>query len=212
MAHPAPSQPSRRLPIWRHLAIHGACGLSMLAACAAARADSYPFVGALMPMAGLSSGSSCPNGWLAAEGQVLPIQTNTTLYSLLGTAYGGNGTTTFALPDLRGRVAVGMGQGPGLSALNQGENGGNTNTTLSSANLPMHQHGLATNATATHTTPGPGRTLAQAQNAGIYANSGNATTLAQSLPVGQNAPIPTMSPYLVINWCIAITGDFPQRP
>ncbi len=189
-----------------------AAGLALLAACAPAQADAdNPYLGALMPMASKTPGATCPKGWLPAEGQIPPIQGNTALFSLLGTTYGGNGTTTFGLPDLRGRTAVGLGQGPGLSQLDWGEQGGSASATLIPQNLPAH--GLAaTTAAATHAAPGAARTLAQAQNAGLYASSGTPVTLAPSGPAGGSAPVPTMSPYLTIIWCIAIQGAFPQRP
>lgn len=187
-------------------------GLALLAACAPAHAEGFdPFVGALMPMAG-KGGSVCPRDWAEAAGQILPIASFSTLYSLLGTAYGGDGKTTFRLPDLRGRAAVGLGQGPGLSELSQGEAGGSAWTTLTQSHLPAHSHGGAAPAAATHAAPGNGRALAQAQNAGIYAGSGTPVTLAQSSSAGQNTPVPTMSPYVTITWCIALYGIFPLRP
>ena len=190
-----------------------AAGLALLATCAPAQAEAEdPFMGALMPMAGSKPGSTCPNGWLPAEGQILPIQSYTALFSILGTAYGGNGTNNFALPDLRGRTAVGLGQGPGLSQLDWGEQGGSASATLIPQNLPLHSHGLATTAAATHAAPDPARTLAQGQNAGLYASSGTPFTLTPSGLAGQDVPVPTMSPYLAIIWCIATQGAFPQRP
>ena len=189
-----------------------AAGLALLATCAPARAEANdPFMGALMPMAG-KPGSTCPNRWLPAEGQILPIQSYTALFSILGTAYGGNGTSNFGLPDLRGRTAVGLGQGPGLSQLDWGEQGGSASATLIPQNLPLHSHGLATTAAATHAAPDPARTLAQGQNAGLYASSGTPFTLTPSGLAGQDVPVPTMSPYLAIIWCIATQGAFPQRP
>ena len=187
-------------------------GLALLAACAPAHAEGFdPFVGALMPMAG-KGGSVCPMGWAEAAGQILPIASFSTLYSLLGTAYGGDGKTTFRLPDLRGRAAVGLGQGPGLSDLAWGESGGSAQTTLTQSHLPAHHHEGASSAAATHAAPGAGRTLAQAQNAGAYASGGPPVTLAQSGLAGQNTPVSTMSPYVTITWCIALTGIYPQRP
>ena len=190
-----------------------AAGLALLAACAPAQADAdNPYLGALMPMAGKTPGATCPKGWLPAEGQLLPIQSNTALFSLLGVSYGGVGQNTFGLPDLRGRTAVGLGQGPGLSQLDWGEQGGSASATLIPQNLPLHSHGLATTAAATHAAPDPARTLAQGQNAGLYASSGTPFTLTPSGLAGQDVPVPTMSPYLTIIWCIAIQGAFPQRP
>ena len=189
-----------------------ATSLALLTTCAPAWADADdPYIGALMPMAGKTPGGTCPRGWLPAEGQLLRIQSYTALYSLLGVSYGGDGQNTFGLPDLRGRTAVGVGQGPGLSQLDQGEQGGNDRTTLLLPNLPAHNL-AATTVTATHAAPDATRTLAQAQNAGLYASGGTPVTLAQSGVAGQGQPVPTMSPYLTIIWCIATQGAFPPRP
>ncbi|RYF71197.1 MAG: hypothetical protein EOO29_30465 [Comamonadaceae bacterium] len=202
-----------RLPVWRRLAIHGACGFALLAACQQAQADFNPFVGSLMPIASLSGGAPCPRNWVPAVGQIASIQTYSELFSVIGTTYGGNGTTTFALPDMSGRVAVGVGQGQGLTPRVLGEQGGSPSTKLLQENLPAHSHGLpATTTAATHATPGAARTLAHSQNAGAYASSGPQVTLAATGPAGGNAPVSTLSPSLVINWCIAITGFDPQRP
>ena len=189
-----------------------ATSLALLTTCAPAWADAEdPYIGALMPMAGKTPGGTCPKGWLPADGRLLHIQSYTALYSLLGVSYGGDGQNTFGLPDLRGRTAVGVGQGPGLSQLDQGEQGGNDRTTLLLPNLPAHNL-AATTVTATHAAPDATRTLAQAQNAGLYASGGTPVTLAQSGVAGQGQPVPTMSPYLTIIWCIATQGAFPPRP
>ena len=189
-----------------------ATSLALLTTCAPAWADADdPYIGALMPMAGKTPGDTCPRGWLPADGRLLHLQSYTALYSLLGVSYGGDGQNTFGLPDLRGRTAVGVGQGPGLSQLDQGEQGGNDRTTLLLPNLPAHNL-AATTVTATHAAPDATRTLAQAQNAGLYASGGTPVTLAQSGVAGQGQPVPTMSPYLTIMWCIATQGAFPPRP
>ena len=189
-----------------------ATSLALLTTCAPAWADAEdPYIGALMPMAGKTPGGTCPKGWLPADGRLLHIQSYTALYSLLGVSYGGDGQNTFGLPDLRGRTAVGVGQGPGLSQLDQGEQGGNDRTTLLLPNLPAHNL-AATTATATHAAPDATRTLAQAQNAGLYASGGTQVVLGQSGVAGQSQPVPTMSPYLTIIWCIATQGTFPLRP
>ena len=206
MAHTTP-RPSRA----RSAAL--AVGLALLAASAPTRAEAIdPLIGALMPMAARPAGSHCPNGWLPAMGQILSIQGNPALFALLGITYGGDGITTFALPDLRDRTPVGLGQGPGLSLLSWGEQGGNQQTNLTTANLPLHDLVAATTAAATHATPDPTRMLAQAQNAGLYASSGTPVTQIQSGPAGQSASIPTQSPYLAIVWCIATSGVYPSRP
>ena len=189
-----------------------ATSLALLTTCAPAWADAEdPYIGALMPMAGKTPGGTCPRGWLPAEGQLLRLQSYTALYSLLGVSYGGDGQTTFGLPDLRGRTAVGVGQGPGLSRLDRGEQGGDDRTTLLLPNLPAHDL-AATTATATHAAPDATHTLAQAQNAGLYASGGTQVVLGQSGVAGQSQPVPTMSPYLTIIWCIATEGAFPLRP
>ena len=189
-----------------------ATSLALLTTCAPAWADAEdPYIGALMPMAGKTPGGTCPRGWLPADGRLLHLQSYTALYSLLGVSYGGDGQNTFGLPDLRGRTAVGVGQGPGLSQLDQGEQGGNDRTTLLLPNLPAHNL-AATTVTATHAAPDATRTLAQAQNAGLYASGGTPVTPGQSGVAGQSQPVPTMSPYLTIIWCIATQGAFPLRP
>ena len=191
-----------------------ATSLALLTTCAPAWADADdPYIGALMPMAGKTPGGTCPRGWLPADGRLLHLQSYTALYSLLGVSYGGDGQNTFGLPDLRGRTAVGVGQGPGLSPLALGQHAGSERVTLTPSNLPAHMHGLpATTAAATHATPSATRILAQAQNAGLYASGGTPVTLAQSGVAGQGQPVPTMSPYLTIIWCIATQGTFPLRP
>ena len=99
-------------------------------------AQPEPFLGQLM----LVGFTFCPRGWANANGQLLEISTNTALFSLLGTTYGGNGRTTFGLPDLRGRVPVHVGTGPGLSAYRQGQRSGQETVTLTAAEMPAHRH------------------------------------------------------------------------
>lgn len=198
-----------------------ACALALLAACAAARADAESaYYGTLMPMAGLSGGS-CPNGWLPADGRLLAIAQNSALFAILGTTYGGNGTVTFALPNLNGRVAPGVGQGLGLQELTLGQVGGSSSTTLTLQQLPPHTHTTSTAAAATHATPAPTRQLAQGQNAGLYASPGAPGGTAFEMAAvtgaaGQAAPspVPTQAPALAIQWCIATGGNaiYPLRP
>src|SRR6476469_8745709 len=111
-----------------------------------------PFLGSII----IFGGNFAPKGWAMCNGQILAINQNTALFSLLGTTYGGNGTTTFALPDLRGRVPVGMGQGPGLSPMTEGQVGGTETVTLTVNQLPNHNHphaAPATNDAATSSRP-----------------------------------------------------------
>lgn len=190
-----------------------ATSLALLTTCAPAWAEADDaFIGALMPIAGRNGNAPCPAGWMSAEGQLLSINQNQALFSLLGPTYGGDGVSTFALPNLRGRTAVGVDQGAGLS-LAWGQQAGSESVTLTPSNLPAHMHGLpATTAAATHATPSATRILAQAQNMGVYASGGTPIPLAQSAPAGGSQPIFVMSPYLSITWCIAIRGVFPSRP
>ena len=188
--------------------------LALLPPCVPAWAEANDaFIGALMPIAGRNGNAPCPAGWMSAEGQLLRVNQHQALFSLLGTTYGGDGVSTFALPNLRGRTAVGAGQGSGLSSLALGQHAGSESVTLTPSNLPAHMHGLpATTAAATHATPSATRILAQAQNMGVYASGGTPIPLAQSAPAGGSQPIFVMSPYLSITWCIAIRGVFPSRP
>jgi len=158
-----------------------------------------------------------PKGWALCSAQIMSIQTNAALFSLLGTTYGGNGTTTFGLPDLRGRVALGQGQGPGLSNYVPGQIGGNQSVTMLQSNMPQHNH-LFNVSNATSTTPLPaGNTLAQGGVLGttaynLYGASAGATMAAGMInPVGSSIPFSIMQPGLAVSYCIALTGIFPSR-
>ena len=156
-----------------------------------------------------------PRGWAFCNGQIMAISQNTALFSLLGTTYGGNGTTNFALPDLRGRVAVSSGQGPGLSSYVLGQQSGSENTTLLQAQMPAHSHTVspaANDAAASVTRPG-GAVMARVSTA-IYAGAGDgSTTMAASTTsnTGGNQPHTNIQPLLVLNYCIALQGIFPSR-
>ena len=157
------------------------------------------------------AGNFAPRDWMLCSGQLLAISSNTALFSILGTTYGGNGTTTFALPDLRGRVAVGVGQGAGLSNIVLGEVAGTPTVQLSAAEIPGH----------THTVQMPASTGAQTSNrpTGAYQASGNAysasadTTMAAatSASAGGNQPHSNLPPYLGMTCIIAVAGIFPSR-
>lgn len=178
------------------------------------RAQTDPFIGQLMPMAN----TYCPKGSMPANGQILSVQSYTALFALLGATYGGNGITTFALPDLRGRAAVHEGQGPGLSPMERGQKLGQDQIQLNPSNMPAHSHALtfsASTSAATHSAPASGRQLAQAQNAGIYADAGGtAVTLAAGSTgvVGSSVPLDIRNPSVVVIWCIVHTGVYPSRP
>jgi len=150
-----------------------------------------------------------PKGWALCDGKLLSIAQNTALFSLLGTQFGGDGKTTFGLPDLRGRIPVGQGQGPGLSDYAVGEVYGIENETLSLQEMPIHNHGLrATNDGADTTSP-----TNTSLGAGEYFNatpnaSGSPLSLA---PTGGNQSHNNMQPTLVTSWCIALQGVYPSR-
>jgi len=165
-----------------------------------------------------------PYGWMACNGQLLQISQNTALFSILGTTYGGDGKTTFALPNLQGRVALNPGQGPGLSLRNLGEQGGQESVTLITNEIPAHTHPLIfIDAVATTNEPSSG--VMPAFNASLdlpgitkpvktYAVPGSFVTLSPySLNVsGGNLPHNNMQPYLVLDYYISIYGIYPSRP
>lgn len=159
--------------------------------------------------------SWCPNGWVMAGGQQMALQQNQALFSVVGTAYGGNGVQTFGVPDLRGRSPVGQGNGPGLQGNGSvGQLGGTEEVMLTITQLPAHNHQqIASTAPATHATPAAGRLLAQTQNGGLYAvNNGSAEVAMITGPSGGNARVPVRDPFLTMTWCTAVTGLYPSRP
>jgi microcystin-dependent protein len=156
-----------------------------------------------------------PNGWAWCDGQILPISQNTALFSLLGTTYGGDGKSTFALPDLQGRAPMHPGQGPGLSLHDLGETGGSETVTLLESEIPAHAHTLrAATDFADLQTPSAARVLARSQNANAYRNTSQSLTqLAPEAltPAGGDAPHNNMQPYLTFYFNIALQGVFPPR-
>ena len=156
-----------------------------------------------------------PTGWAFCDGQLMPIIQNTALFSLLGTTYGGNGTTNFALPNLQGSAPIGPGQGTGLSLRDIGETGGEPTVELLQSEVPTHVHSLqASNQNGTLNQPGPQNSLARTDPAFAYTPTGVATKLAAGAlggAVGGNAPHNNMMPYLTLNFCIALEGYFPPR-
>jgi microcystin-dependent protein len=155
-----------------------------------------------------------PQGWFLCQGQLLSISQNTALFALLGTTYGGNGQTTFALPDLRGRSMVHFGTGNGLGAISLGQVGGFPTVTLSTNNMPTHTHAVnvAVN-TAAGTTNAVTNRLAASPNA--FKDSAESGKLLNGLTVGsigQSLPFSVRNPFLGINHSIARSGIFPSRP
>ncbi|WP_197089202.1 phage tail protein [Puniceibacterium sp. IMCC21224] len=161
----------------------------------------------------------CPRGWAAAEGQILPISQNTALFSLIGTIYGGDGTSTMALPDLRGRAVVNNGAGPGLFPMQIGQRAGIEFKTLNTSEMPRHNHMVnATNADGTKGGPGTDYLAV-----GRDDDTGEAITFYSEGPFnrqmdsgmigmsGGGMPVDMRPPYLAAKWCIALQGAYPPR-
>jgi len=158
-----------------------------------------------------------PTGWALCNGQLLPISQNTALFSLLGTMYGGDGKSTFALPDLQGSAAMMWGQASGGGSLyDEGQMGGSETVTLLVSEIPVHTHTLMASALqGLLKEPQAGTVLTRAQNGAPYNTTvSNLVTMApQALtPAGGSLPHNNMMPYLTLNFCIALQGVFPARP
>jgi microcystin-dependent protein len=156
-----------------------------------------------------------PKGWAFCDGQILPISQNTALFSLLGTTYGGNGQSTFALPNLQGNAPMHPGQGQGLSLRDLGEMSGVESVTLLVSEIPLHPHTMQAFATpADLKEPQAGAVLTRNQNGAIYNTTiSNFVQMApQALtPNGGSLPHNNMQPYLTLSFCIALQGVFPPR-
>jgi microcystin-dependent protein len=156
-----------------------------------------------------------PTGWAFCDGQLLPLSQNTALFSLLGTTYGGDGKSTFALPNLQGSVPMHPGQGPGLSLHDLGETGGSETVTLLQSEIPVHSHTMraATQDPADVKLVNPNASFGLSQEGPLYQDTQNTTLAPQALPpTGGDLPHNNMMPYLVLNFCIALQGVFPPRP
>ena len=154
-----------------------------------------------------------PKGWAWCDGQLLPLSQNTALFSLLGTTYGGNGKSNFALPDLQGRSPMHPGQGPGLSLHDLGETGGSETVSLLESEIPAHTHTLRASVDdADVAIPTPARILAKA-SANMYLAGNQNTSMAPEglAPAGGDQPHNNMQPYLTFYFCIALQGVFPPR-
>src|SRR4051812_1403169 len=157
-----------------------------------------------------------PKGWAFCNGQLLPISQNTALFSLLGTTYGGDGKSTFALPNIQGNAVMHPGQGPGLSLHDLGETGGTAAVTVLESQIPSHSHVLsASQGDGIERTPGVGGGQLLATGIGIsqYQAPGTLTQLNSNVvaPAGGSLPHNNMQPYLTLNFCIALQGVFPPR-
>lgn len=183
-------------------------------AAAPAKAEANPMLADMMPV----GFNFCPRGWALADGQILPINQNQSLFSLLGTTYGGDGRTSFALPDLRGRYPIGVGNVAGLGNYTWGQKGGAEFTTMTVSTMPAHSHSVnATNAAANKLGPG-GDLLATTttENSGVidiyHDGPPNRTMRSNMLTnTGGGQAFNILEPYTVINWCIALQGLFPSR-
>src|SRR6266852_140348 len=154
-----------------------------------------------------------PKGWAFCDGQIMSISQNTALFSLLGTTYGGDGKSNFALPNMQGNSPMHPGQGPGLSLHDLGESSGSDTVTLLESEIPSHSHSLMTQggAQATSQTPAPNVGLARSRTVSIY--SSTTTGLVQQsdstvAPAGGDQPHNNLMPYLTLNFCIALQGVY----
>jgi len=175
---------------------------------------SDPFIGEIR----IFAGNFAPRGWALCNGQLLPISQNTALFSLLGTTYGGDGRTNFALPNLQSRAPLHPGQGPGLSDRQLGEMGGQENVTLLTTQMPSHTHGVrCSSAIGDQTTPGGNVWAAGAGRRGqaFYANAPGTNPPAMSAAAigvaGGDQPHNNLPPYLTLTFIIALQGIFPPR-
>jgi microcystin-dependent protein len=177
-----------------------------------------PYIASIM----LFAGNFAPRNYMLCWGQLLPISQYSALFSLLGTTYGGNGTTTFALPDLRGRAAIGQGQGPGLSLISLGEMAGTESVSLQSTNMPAHTHAATVTINCVNDgrpnndTPA-GQALDSGSTVSLFSGATPDTPMAAGMATAQvgtaggSQPISIQDPYLGLNYCIAVQGIFPSR-
>lgn len=208
---------------WRTALYASVIGASL--ASPVANAGDTPFIGDIMMFAG----TFCPVGWAAAEGQLINVSDNNALFSIYGTRYGGNGRTTFGLPDLRGRVVVGAGQSTGLTLRTLGEKGGEETFKVSGATLGNHSHAATTTSTfhassSAGDSPMPsGQNLADDENDEIYlayasaapdvTMKSDAATSATTVSAtgGGDIEIAQLQPFLVIQHCVALIGVYPTQ-
>lgn len=180
-----------------------------------------PFIGQIMMFAG----NFAPQGWAKCDGQLLPIAQYQALFSILGTTYGGDGRSTFGLPDMRGRVPLAPGNGPGLSPYNQGPGGGREEVYLNVTNLPSHNHTAAGTVKATFVPPTGGANSASPDGTNIagqagtnqFSNGASNVHMAQdnvTVTVGNTGgglPFDVRQPWTCVQFCIALVGIYPPR-
>lgn len=174
---------------------------------------SDPFIGEII----MFGGNFAPRGWALCNGQLLSIAQNTALFSILGTTYGGDGQTTFALPNLQGRVAIHPGQSPGTSSYSLGETSGTESVTLTTSQMPAHNHTLnASGSNADQTGPGVHVLAVPTSTSGdtvsIYSTTANTTMAPTAIGIsGGSQPVPVVQPFQCVNFIIALEGIFPSR-
>ncbi len=169
-----------------------------------------PFIGEIR----IFGGNFAPRGWAFCNGQIMAIAQNSALFALLGVTYGGDGRTTFALPNLQGRFPMYQGAGPGLTPRVLGETGGTASVSLQQQEIPAHQHGMNAAPSATTGTPGPTVALSPVgSGASAYRQPGNRVAMDSLavVPAGGGAPHNNVQPYLALNFIIALEGIFPPR-
>jgi len=172
-------------------------------------AEGTPYLGSICMVAF----NFAPNGWALCNGQLLPISEYDTLFTLIGTTYGGDGQTTFALPDLRGRVPIHKGQGPGLPSYSLGESGGQESVTLTLNQIPQHNHALTVSTNGGSNDNPVGNYMAS-NSEGIkhYSNTAGSNANGSSVGnIGGNQPHNNMSPFLCVNFIIALEGLYPPQ-
>lgn len=154
-----------------------------------------------------------PKGWAMCNGQILPLSQNTALFSLLGTTYGGDGKSNFALPDMQGRAPMHPGQGDGLSLHDLGETGGSETVTLLESEIPLHNHTLSVSGLNSQATAPANTSLGRGNPVKVYASAGALVKMGDNAITTSGGSLPhnNMMPYLTMNFCIALQGIFPPR-
>jgi microcystin-dependent protein len=154
-----------------------------------------------------------PKGWAFCDGQILPLSQNTALFSLLGTTYGGDGKSNFALPNMQGNVPMHPGQGTGLSLHDLGETGGSETVSLLESEIPSHSHSMSVSSQLALENSPAGQMFAMGDGINLYAPAGNLTSMSDNalVPAGGDQPHNNMQPYLTLNFCIALQGVYPPR-
>ena len=169
---------------------------------------SEPFIGEIK----LFAGNFAPRGWALCDGQLLPISSNSALFSILGTTYGGDGRTTFALPELRGRVPVHPGTGPGLSNYRLGQKSGAETNTLTANNMPAHSHNINQASAAEGDSNVPAGNLLARTDARSYTSTGPAVATGGATDnAGGGQAVNNIQPYQAVNYIIALNGIYPSR-